>query len=108
MPEHALPTPETLALVREHLARFGPDPANELMLERLSRGVASPYDQAFLDHELAERRYMDEDGLGYDEAHRRALDDEGVSPFALYDTSVVGALPESFNAAWRRYHGLEG
>lgn len=108
MDGHYLPTPENLGYVRDHLERFGSFPENETMLKRLAdHGVRTEYDQNFLDHELVERCYMDEQGMDYDTAHERALSDLGVSPYAIYDTSVVAALPEHFNDNWYSFHGIE-
>lgn len=84
--------PKGINVVERHLARFGPDLANGIMLERLrriSRGEMPPtdYDLNFYTHELREfvryRRLGHETGdPGYEvwnDAHTAALEDYGLN-----------------------------
>lgn len=81
-------------------------PPMEMMYLRLAgHGVRSEYDQNFLDHELFECGLMDR-SHSYKTAHQLAVTTYNHSPFAIYDTEVVEALPEHFNDSWREYHGL--
>jgi hypothetical protein len=100
-------TPKGIDVVEGHLARFGPDEANQLMVERLRRIAAgqleaTPQDLNFYTHELREsvryRRLGHATGdPGYDvwnNAHSATLEDYGLSelsePHPLYHPSTRG------------------
>lgn len=105
MHKHYLLTEENIALVELHISRVDYSKANDLMINRLKQGYLSEYDQNYLDHELREKEYVDV-GMDRERAHFKAIEDFDISPFAIYDTSVIEELPEYFNDNWREYHGL--
>jgi filamentous hemagglutinin len=104
-------TAEGLATVTEHLAQFGEDAANEMMIQRLQAALEAGEeltgaDANFYLHELYESELMTQ-GMNAEEAHQAALEFYSHSPYSLYHSEVVQALyPEYFNLNWLRYWGL--
>jgi hypothetical protein len=103
-------TQDGLAQVEGHLAQFGEYGPNEAMLERLGTALSegqpiSGADAAFYTHELTESSLMQQ-GMSYEAAHAAALEQYGISPYAVYAREVVAQFPELFNDAWRAFWGL--
>jgi RHS repeat-associated protein len=107
-------TPKGIARVESHLAQFGPDPANELMLQRLKdalrTGEASTVDRAFYVHELKESAFVAR-GLSNAAAHDATLSWQGIAKIPgyeaqLYVREAMGASPTTFSSAAKRAAGL--
>ena len=100
-----------LDLVSQHLAQFGEIPENGMMMGRLRSAFAegrtiAGADASFYIHEANEATLMNH-GMAYEEAHQAALTKYGVSPFSVYAPEVIQALPDTFNANWRRFWGID-
>lgn len=79
------------------------------MIDRLANQVGSVVtgaDRNFYTHELLENQYMGV-GMNYDDAHRAALMNDGVSDFAIYHPDVIRQFPDYFNNSWRSYWGIK-
>jgi hypothetical protein len=100
-----------LGIVKNHLAQFGHVEQNVMMMDRLRTAMAngsriSGADASFYMHELAEATKIGK-GLPYDAAHASALGKYGVSPYSVYHPSVIEALPDWFDNAWRAFWGIK-
>jgi len=49
-----------------------------------------------------------QNGMGYDEAHRAALEYYNAKEFNLYSPDVIKSFPEYFNQMWYDFWGIEG
>lgn len=67
--------------------------------------MLSGADASFYAHELAEAPLMDS-GIDYAIAHQAALDQYGVSPFALYHPDVIRAYATSFSSGFFKFWGI--
>lgn len=95
-------TEKGLNIIKEHLAQFEQDNANDYMIrsieealakgEKLTNGNAS-----FYMHELAESTLM-KNGYDYYTAHEMALQKYLVSPFSVYSKEAVNAFPAEFGS----------
>lgn len=106
--------------IKQHLTRaeltdqYGTaldDPPNRAMVDRLQNAVSNGcdcidgQDANFYLHELYENALMNQ-GIGYNEAHGRALSNYGVTEYDLYHPDVIQAYPQHFNDSWFDYHGI--
>lgn len=101
-------TQEGLATVTEHLATFEEYAPDQAMISRLSSQVGSTAtgaDANFYTHELMESELMSS-GMDYDAAHAAALEQAGLSPFAVYAPEVIQQFPEEFGPGVFNYWGL--
>ncbi len=99
-----------LKIVEQHLATFGPDEANLMMVGRLHSALQSGQrisgaDKNFYLHELAEATMMAR-GMSAEAAHLAAINKYRVSPFSLYHPEVILKLPGHFNENWLRFWGI--
>jgi len=62
-------------------------------------------DANFYLHELKEASFM-QNGMTYEAAHQAALDFYGVSPYSIYDPSVIQQFPDIFNSNWFNFWGI--
>jgi len=95
---------KTLETVKKHIKKFGDDKPNEYMLIRLQNALEkgekiSGADAVFFTHELVESHMMLK-GLSYEEAHQKALQIFGVSPFSVYHPDVIKQFKDHFNKKW--------
>jgi RHS repeat-associated protein len=105
-------TSEEIAIVEKHLERFGYNPENAAMLQRLRAGYWTQWDQAFLQHELTEAKLMAQ-GMEYEVAHRLTLAQQGISyepgyEAYLYHPEVIKAFSDYFSFAAQRLSELLG
>jgi hypothetical protein len=96
------------ARVSKHLAHFGENSPNDVMLDRIKRAVSegrplSERQVYFMRHELTEAALMDR-GVSYEEAHAEAL--KTHPPGQNYDLDVIDRF-EEFGPWWRRTNGLD-
>ena len=85
-------------------------PKNAAMISRLRAALTegrtiSGAEANFYMHELYESPLMSQ-RWEYEEAHHAALARYGVSPYSLYDPSVIQALPDWFNSNWRAFWNM--
>lgn len=97
-------TKSGLARLEQHLARFGHDPANAAMVQRLRDALANGgrvrgADASFYLHEIYEATLMSR-GMSYNMAHSTALNRDGVSSYSVYHPEVIRANPNQFNSNW--------
>jgi len=103
---------DNLNIIKEHLSGSYSDVFNDTMIERLEDAYynntpISGADLDFYAHELYESNLM-QNGMGYDEAHRAALEYYNAKEFNLYSPDVIKSFPEYFNQMWYDFWGIEG
>ncbi|AKF07256.1 RHS repeat domain-containing protein [Sandaracinus amylolyticus] len=103
-------TERGLAIVERHLATFEAFEANAAMVNRLrgalsSGGMVQGADAVFYLHEISEATMVAR-GTAQLVAHEAALAKYQVHAFSVYHASVVAAMPQHFNLAWRAFWGL--
>jgi hypothetical protein len=101
---------EGICGIRKHLATMDADRANEIMIKRLENiasGKARPtdIDLNFYAHELREMELMKQ-GIGYSEAHKRALREYGVEYKRGYGSQLY--TQEAIEAGDKWYKELAG
>ncbi len=102
-------TARGLDIVEQHLKQFGDYGPNQAMVDRLRSALGggrslTGADASFYLHEIAEATMMGR-GAAYDDAHARALEKYGVSPYSVYHSEVVQQFPDYFNSNWRDFWG---
>ncbi len=96
---------EGIATLEKHLERFGANPENEAMLERIKNGLATAWDINFYNHELIEAQHLAE-GLSEREAHIFTLEQQGITyepgyEAYLYAPEVIDEFVDYFNKAFQ-------
>ena len=103
-----------LALVERHLAQFGDDVANAMMMDRIKAAhqyglrIYGPYKDFYM-HELYESTLMSR-GLPYAQSHLSALGRYGVKEMQLYHPKVIQYLHKThgmFSRAYLNYWGIK-
>ncbi|GHU07578.1 hypothetical protein AGMMS50225_04730 [Betaproteobacteria bacterium] len=104
-------TEKGIARVESHVAQFGNDPANAVMIERLRAGQTTPQDLTFYFHELKESSFMRQ-GLSARDAHLGTLKWQGIEYKAGYEAKIyhpdaIRAGGYEFSPAARKAAGIE-
>jgi len=102
------PTQQGIDSINNHLNSNGMISAeNSAMIKRIQNSlnngnVITGADANFYLHELKEASLM-QGGMPYSAAHQAALNFYGISPYSLYDPTVIQQLPDVFNSNWFNY-----
>jgi filamentous hemagglutinin len=103
-----------LALVERHLAQFGKDGANEMMMETIKAAhqsglrIFGPYKDFYM-HELYESTLMRR-GVEYEASHLQALERYAVTQMQLYHPKVIRYFHQTqgmFSQAYLNYWGIK-
>jgi RHS repeat-associated protein len=87
-------TQEEISAIESYLSRFGSNPENDAMLNRLRAGYWTEWEQRFVEHELIERDLVVNQGVDQVLAHQMTLAQQGIRYAAgfeayLYHPDVI-------------------
>ena len=104
-------TRQGIDAIGNHLNSTGMASAeNSAMINRLENALLNGHsitgaDASFYLHELKEASLM-QSGMLYENAHQAALNYYNVSPFSVYDPSVIQEFIINFNQNWLNFWGI--